>query len=242
MQKTERFWELDFLRGTAIIMMIIFHALFDLYYFGIIELSLAGFWGFFQKIIAVIFISLVGICLTISYSRAKREKTQIQLFLKYLKRGSKIFGLGLIITLATLIFLEKGFIFFGILHFIGISIILAYFFLEIKIWNLILGTLLIINGLFLNKMLFSFKFLVWMGFPYFGLYTLDYFPLLPWFGLVLIGIFFGNMLYPDAKRIFKIRELGNKPIIKQINFLGRNSLIVYFLHQPILILLIYLLL
>ncbi len=70
---------------------------------------------------------------------------------------------------------------------------------------------------------------------------LDYFPILPWFGLVLVGIFLGNTLYRDYKRRFPIKDVSNHPISRAFIFLGRNSLIIYLLHQPILIAVLYLL-
>ena len=111
-----RYWEIDFLRGVAIIMMIVFHAIFDFTFFSSYEIDLqSGFWWLFARITASIFIFLVGISLTLSYSRKKE-------FSKYLYRGTKIFSWGLVITLVTWIFLSQGFIAFGILHFIGLSI------------------------------------------------------------------------------------------------------------------------
>ena len=124
----ERFWEIDFLRGLAIIMMILFHLLYDLDYFGNYTLNVhAGFWLYFARATATIFLLLVGISLTLSFSRAtKIKKAGNTLYLKYLKRGLKIVSWGFVITLTTWIFLREGFVVFGILHLIGISIILAY--------------------------------------------------------------------------------------------------------------------
>jgi len=69
----KRFWEIDFLRGLAIIMMILFHLLYDLNYFGEYNLNLhSGFWWYFARMTATIFILLVGISLTLSFSRAKK--------------------------------------------------------------------------------------------------------------------------------------------------------------------------
>ncbi|MFH1420521.1 MAG: heparan-alpha-glucosaminide N-acetyltransferase, partial [Candidatus Aenigmatarchaeota archaeon] len=119
----QRFWELDFLRGLAVIMMITFHFIFDLSFFGIAGIDLSGpLLLTFQRAIAGIFILLVGICMTISYSRTP-EELQAR---KYLWRSIKIFGLGMLITAMTFVFVPAGTIWFGILHFIGISIILSY--------------------------------------------------------------------------------------------------------------------
>jgi len=68
--KNERFWEIDLLRGIAIIMMIIFHILFDLVFLGIIKINLySGLNLLFLYSIGTIFLLLVGVSLSLSYSR-----------------------------------------------------------------------------------------------------------------------------------------------------------------------------
>lgn len=231
----KRFWEIDFLRAIAVIMMIIFHALYDFNYFNIYKFNVnAGFWLYFARATASIFIFLVGISLILSFSKAKNNS-----YSKYFKKGLKVFFLGLIISLVTYLFLEKGFIIFGILHFIGISVILSYPFLKLKRLNLVLGVVLILIGIYLNEFQFSFNWLLWAGLKPQNFYTLDYFPLLPWFGVVLFGIFFGNALYKDYKRRFKLPNLTKFSIIRKLCFVGQNSLIIYLIHQPILIILLY---
>ena len=230
-----RFWEIDSLRGLAILMMISFHFLYDLNFFGNYNFNLhSGFWWLFARITAAIFILLVGISLTISYSRTKAP------FTKYLKRGLKIFSWGLLITIATFIFLRNGFIIFGVLHFIGIAIIIAYPLIRLRIRNLILGIFFILIGIYLSAFTFNFPYLLWLGLTPASFYTFDYFPILPWFGVILIGIFLGNKLYPNAKRSFNIIDLSKLRIIKLLSFLGRHSLFIYLLHQPVLIALLYL--
>ena len=65
-----RFWEIDSLRGLAIVMMVIFHLIFDLYFFGIYSFNVhSGFLWWFARITAFIFIFLVGVSLSLSYSR-----------------------------------------------------------------------------------------------------------------------------------------------------------------------------
>ena len=236
-----RFWEIDLLRGIAIILMIIFHILYDLNYFDIYKLSLySGYFLIYVYLNASLFIVLVGISLSLSYSRAKTTLTKKELQLKYLLRGLKIFGLGIIVTLATWIYLKDGYVIFGVLHCIGISIILAYPFIKFRYPNLILGMVLIFSGIIVKTLTFDFYWLVWLGFTPPQFYTVDYFPLLPWFGVVLVGIFIGNSLYHKNKRRFRMKDLSQSIFVRFFCFLGRNSLIIYFLHQLIIVGLIYL--
>jgi len=237
----QRFWEIDFLRGLAIIMMIIFHFFYDLNYFGVQRINLkSGFWWIFGRMIATNFILLVGISLTLSYSRVKKNKTSWKLFKKYFLRGLKIFGWGLIITFITWTFLKRGFIIFGILHLIGISIILAYPFLKLRSWNLLLGVIFLLLGLYIENLTFNSYWLIWAGFKPYYFYTVDYFPIFPWFGVILFGLFLGNFLYPSGKRRLKIRDLSSLSLVKLFCFLGKNSLLIYLIHQPILITFLYL--
>lgn len=240
-KSNERFWEIDVLRGIAIILMIIFHILYDLNYFQLINLSLyTGYFLIYVYLIGILFFLLVGISLTLSYTKSKEFLTKNKLKIKFIKRGLKIFILGLFITLITWLYLDEGFIIFGVLHCIGISIILVYPFLKIRYPNLLIGVLLISIGLFLKNFTFDFQWLIWLGFRYSSFYTIDYFPILPWLGVILIGIFLGNTFYPNHNRKFRILDLSNFKIVKFFIYLGQNSLIIYFIHQPILLSIIYL--
>lgn len=239
----KRFWEIDLLRGIAIIMMIIFHILYDLNYFDICKIDLnADFFLIFFYPFGAVFLLLVGISLTLSYSRAQNTLTKKRLSLKFLMRGLKIFGYGLLITLATWLYLQEGFIIFGVLHCIGLSIILSYPFLRFRVTNLVLGLVFICTGLILKMLTFDFSWFVWLGFKPIQFYTVDYYPLLPWFGVVLIGIFLGNSLYQNNKRTFNLNDYSHLIFVRFFCFLGRHSLIIYLLHQPILVCLVYLLL
>ena len=123
----ERFWEVDALRGLAVIAMVAFHILFDLNYFAGYHFSIdSGILLLLGRFASVTFVFLAGLALTLSYNKAAIHMGQKDLFKKYLFRGLKIFGLGLIITAITYIFFPQEFIVFGVLHLIGISIILAF--------------------------------------------------------------------------------------------------------------------
>ncbi len=236
----KRFWEIDFLRGIAIVLMIIFHAIYDINYFGRYGFNLhSGLGLYLARAASVTFILLVGISLTLSYSRAKKMQKTNNLFSKYLKRGLKIFSWGLIITLITWIFLRGCFVKFGILHFIGLSIILAYPFLKLRYFNLTAGIIFICIGNYFKNMTFDFSWLMWMGLLPQHMCTVDYFTIFPWFGLILIGIFLGNSFYSSYIRKFKIPDISNKYFIKLFCVLGRNSLLIYLIHQPILIAILY---
>jgi uncharacterized membrane protein len=226
-----RLWEVDFSRGIAIILMIIFNYSFALKYLNIFTIADGLlYWYIFPRFIGGMFIFIAGLSLTLMHRQNKEVAHK-----KFFSRGLKIFGLGILITIITYLTFPQAFILFGILHFIGISIILGQFFLKFRKLNLLLGLLLIIIGFYLQSLNFDFKWLLWLGFTPNNFYTFDYWPILPWFGVTLLGIFLGNMLYREGKRNFKIKDLSNLSVVKFLSFLGRNSLTIYLLHQPLLI-------
>jgi len=235
-----RLWELDFLRGIAIILMIIFHFIYDLNHYSVVQYVLwKGPFAITASIIASIFVILLGISLTISYQKKMTTIPPSSIYKNYVKRGLKIFSLGLVITLISWIIIPERFVIFGILHCIGICIIISIPFLKYIKLNLLLGSILITTGLYLRILEFDFSWLIPLGFLPSNYFTIDYFPLLPWFGVVLIGISLGNYFYPHAQRRYHFNDLSAKKIPQRICFIGRHSLHIYFIHQPILVGLIF---
>lgn len=234
-RKGGRFWEVDAARGIAILMMAFYHLSYDLEAFGGYGIDVTtGWWAFFSDTIASLFLFLVGVSLAISHARAVAGDPGRSLFLKYLFRGLRIVGYGMLLTLVTW-YLGVGIIVFGILHLIGVSIILAYPLLRFRLTNLFLGLGVFAVGEYmrLQNVSSASPGLLPFGVAPENLFMPDYRPLLPWFGVVLIGLFFGNVLY--GRRESVIRESGAPLLARPLGFLGRNSLLIYLIHQPILI-------
>ena len=225
----KRFWEVDFLRGIAILMMVMYHSLWNLNHFYNIGVSVSeGFWGAFQVTTASLFLFLAGVSLTISSAGNNTG------YAKYLKRGLKIFSFGLIITLVTKLIFPNGFVVFGILHLIGVSIIISYVFRKFGYLNLLFGVGFIAVGALLKGYAVDFDWLFFLGVYSGSFYSLDYFPVFPWFGVILIGMFFGDLLYSNNKRNFKLKDLPENVAARFVCFLGKKSLIIYLLHQIVL--------
>ena len=201
--------------------MVIYLTVYNLSYFGHYRIqAVSGFWLYFARTTANLFIFLVGVSLYISYIKARKIiKDNRLLYLKYLIRGSKIFCWGMLITAITWLIFKSSAVIFGILHLIGISVIIAYPFLKMNFWNLPIGIILIILGAYIKGFSFDFPWLLWIGFKPKNFYTLDYFPLLPWFGVILIGIFVGSLLYEDKIRKYSLIDFSGALIIKSFSFL-----------------------
>jgi uncharacterized membrane protein len=236
-----RFWEIDLLRGVAILMMIFYHVLYDLDRFGGLGIEIhTGFWRYFAFATASLFLLLVGVSLTLSYARASHTSSEQRLFPKYLNRGVRIFAWGLVITAVTWVLMRDGFVRWGILHLIGLSIILAFPLLKLRYGNLMLGSLLLLLGMLIRNLQVGSPWLLWLGFMPAQFTSVDYFPVLPWFGVVLIGVFVGNSLYPGYQRIFRLQDRSHRLPVRSLDLLGRHSLLIYLVHQPVLVVALFL--
>ena len=227
---------MDVARAGAIAMMVVYHLMYDLNFFGGYPIeSTSGFWASFADATAGAFLFLVGVSLAISYSRASASRPGRSLFGKYLLRGLRILAYALALT-AVFLLLGMGVVAFGILHLIGVSIILAYPLLRYRFANLILGLSLIAVGLYMRIEGLSSEspWLLPFGVVPENLVMPDYRPLLPWFGVVLLGVFAGNVVYGGGRRPALFAGKAPAPA-RPLLPLGRNSLFIYLVHQPILI-------
>ncbi len=232
----QRLWEVDTVRGIAIVLMIAYHFIFDLAFFGAYATNMyASSWQLVARSIGTTFILLMGISLTLTYHRLKPQLGQKQLFRKYLQRGAMLFGLGLVISVVTYFLLGRQFVVFGILHLLGIAAILSFPFLRSRWVSLAGGVAAIGLGAYLRSIDTLSPWLLWLGVPQFGRTMVDYYPIFPWFGIVLLGVFLGYTLYPRGSRRYALPDLSHTAPIRALGYLGKHSLLIYLIHQPILL-------
>lgn len=237
MESRCRLWEIDLFRGIAILMMVIFHTVFDISFFGIAPVDVShGFWRYVAYATASLFLLIVGVSLVISYARARQKISGIPLALKFVYRGAFIFALGLLVTLGTWLYLREGFVIFGILHLIGISVMLSPLFFRFGKFNILFGLACLPAGWIISGLGGS-SFLLPLGIIPPGFASVDYTPLFPWFGMVLIGLGIGEYLYSGGVRQFPLRPLPDF-LVSPLSFPGRHSLVIYLVHQPIIVLLL----
>lgn len=228
-----RYAEVDMLRGIALIMMVIFHTAFDLQFLGIVPLEVgSGPWRMLAWSTGGLFLFLVGVSLSLSAARNTLGAGRPD-YGRFARRGLRIFAYGLVITATTALIIPRGMILFGILHCIGLSIILAPLFFRFGRYNLLIATAVIVLG-WLIAPLNGPWCLLWSGIHPAGWTTLDYYPLLPWFGLVLAGYAAGTVCYPGGKRRPGIPAPDGSRW-KGLVFLGQYSLPIYFVHQPVIL-------
>lgn len=241
MSGESRLWEIDCARGIAILMMIIFHTVFDLSFFAIYPVDAATmFWRYFAYATATLFLLIVGISLVISHDRAAVKLSGFPLVQKFVLRGAGIVARGLLVTLATWLYLPQGYVVFGILHLIGVSVLLSPFFFRLKAWNIPAGILCVLIGWFVTSHISLPSpsiLLLPLGIHTPSFWSVDYTPLFPWLGVVLIGMGAGAFLYAGATRHFTLTPLPDC-FVRPFSFLGRHSLVIYLVHQPVIILLL----
>lgn len=219
--KTNRIYEIDVLRGFAIVLMAIFHFSYDLAIFRFVQIDFLNdpYWVTFRVIIVSLFVSMTGMSLYISYHK--------EVHIGKLIRRTKILALSAIaISVGTYFTFNNQWIFFGIIHFMLVASIIGAFFTRMPIISLVVGVAIIILS-YMN--LINLNFLMdWMrdtfNLPY---QTMDLVPLFPWLGVVLIGI------YLQYQSLFGFTFSKSK-IKDTLSYLGKHSLFIYMIHQPIL--------
>lgn len=236
----KRFIEIDFARGFAVLGMIFFHTAYDLDYLNIFDLNLSsGFLWIIGRATAIIFLLLVGISLNLSYSKSLKKLSKRKLRDKYIIRGFRIFLLGLVITAATWAYSPNYTIWFGVLHLIGFMIMITLITIKMSERVLILlSASMLLIGYSIKSSVISIPYLLWLGLRPENFQTFDYFPIFPWAGFILFGLFIGKHFYPKGKPKIKSPSLEKHILIRKIAFLGEYSLIIYFIHQPILLLIL----
>lgn len=241
-KKSKRYTLLDSIRGGTIIAMIVYHALWDLVH--IFDVSIPWFASegasIWQQSIRWTFLLLSGFCWSLSRN--------------HFKRSLIVLGASVLISGVTLLFMPDSVILFGVLSLIGtamlVTIPLDKLFRKLSPYmGLILSAVLFVLtrhvrrgtigvGNFviarLPESLFANYFTAYLGFPHDGFFSTDYVPVIPWIFLFWAGYF----LY----RIFERRKWlsGLSCLhIEPLEWVGRHSLVIYLLHQPIVYALLY---
>lgn len=227
----QRIWELDALRGLCILGMVAVHLLYDLA--GLYGLQFGAAFAFLQNWGGVLFVLISGICATLG-SRTVR-------------RGLTVFGCGMVCTLVTagvyrLGLADAGIVIrFGVLHCLGLCMILFPPLKKLPAWALgAAGAALAALGMAFFNIRVESPYLFPLGLVTKQFRSADYFPLLPFFGFFLLGAALGKLLYRKKATLFPKTDSGALPI-RFLTRCGRAALPIYLLHQPLLMLLLYLL-
>lgn len=241
-RSSSTFGEIDMLRGIAIIMMVIYHFMFDLAFFGYSrQVFEVPFWDGFQKATASLFILTAGVSAVLAAQSGRLASLSLaQRWQSFAIRGGTVFGWGLVLSLITYLALGRDlYIRFGVLHLLGLSIAVSYPFLSRRWLALALGCILYFIGSLLEDRSFEgpITWLAWLGFASADSMAVDYFPFIRWFGVFLVGTFIGQTNYTGDRRPVTSRLLQAVPV-SLLRQLGQRALPIYLLHQPILFVLL----
>ncbi len=244
-RKKQRLQTIDSLRGLTMVSMILYHFCWDLKYLCGFDMPwYGGLWSFiWQQSICWSFIMIAGFCMHFARSP--------------IRNGVLVFLCGIIVSCVTILVAPEAQVMFGVLTLLGTSMILVGvaqlllksliadkkefvdpffgFFTSVILFALTktinhgylsLGPLM----MELPSALYSGSFMTFLGFMDEDFYSADYFSLMPWFFLFLVGYFLYGII--RNTRLFKSRTFHVK--LPFFAWFGRFSLIVYMLHQVVL--------
>ena len=219
----ERFGEIDVLKSVAIVLMVLFHFVYDLTEFTTINIDYRDpFWFIVGKISALLFIFISG--LANGFSRSP------------VRRGVIVLFYGMIITVVTYLVLKEEYVRFGILHFLGVTMILSPVLFRLSsrtLWGLAVSSALL--GFWFKNQVLKMSLFLPFGLMYDGFSSIDYYPLFPYLAVSILGILAYRRFYAHRmKPQFSFRQ--NSELVR---WSSQKSLGIYLLHQPIILLIFF---
>ncbi len=217
---------LDGWRGAAVLAMIAYHFGFDLNHLGWLQQNLNEdpAWRMARTLILGNFLFLAGAGFALAQQRSAPPRRQ-------LTRIARIAAAALLVTLGSRLAFPQSAIYFGTLHAIAVMGLLL---MALPNWGwglCLLGAAIIGGNLAYANEIFNQPALSWLGLRTFRPRTEDYVPLIPWFGICLIGC--GSMRV--ALRRDSLARWSQVAAPSWLAWSGRHSLAIYLLHQPLLL-------
>ena len=241
---SERLWEVDLARTAAIVMMVVYHTGYDVEMLGpTVPIDpFSGGWRALQVATGSSFLFIVGVSLWISNARSRaRGLSGRALYRRHARRAGEVLAAALLVTVVTRIALGDDYIRFGILHCIGVAMLILPLLVRLAPpLTLALGVAVIAGGLALadaGPRSDAFGLLV-LGVRRTGSAGVDWYPLLPWLGPAILGLAAGALLYPEGRRGRWGRWLPTPAAARLLGLPGRHALPIYLVHQPVLIALV----
>lgn len=234
-QTRPRFAIVDIARGAALLGMVVYHFFWDLAFlrFFPVDVAYDPGWVAFARSLLTAFLLLVGVGLVLGHGNGIRWRP-------FWRRLAILVGAALLITVATVVAFPDSYVYFGILHAIALFSLLALPFLRAPLW-LTIATAAIVTILPMVYVdpLFDQRIWSWIGLWVVAPPANDLVPIFPWFGIVLLGIILARLVLasPLAARLAKIE--ASNPVTGAFATAGRWSLLIYLLHQPILLAVLY---
>lgn len=231
-----RFARIDVLRGLAMVWMAGFHLCFDLNHFGLLEprqnFYRDPFWLNQRTVIVTLFLLCVGLGQAVALRAEATGGLASRFSPRFWRRWLQVAACALAVTLGSALMFPKSWIGFGVLHGIAVMLILARLAapLGTGLWPLAVGALLLPQ--LWRHPFFDEPYAHWVGLVTRKPITEDWVPVLPWVGVVLIGLALGRWLLGRRRSWLA----GAVPrVTAPLALLGRWPLSFYMLHQPVFI-------
>ncbi|QXT38707.1 DUF1624 domain-containing protein [Gymnodinialimonas ceratoperidinii] len=221
---------LDIARSLALLAMAVFHFVFDLEMFGHVAPGTAGtgFWRGLAIATAGSFLFLAGVGLWLSHGAGIRWPA-------FWRRFAMIAGAAALVSLGTYIAFPQAFVFFGILHAIALCSLLGLLVLRLPVVVILaLAVAVFYAPDALRGPAFDAPWWWWSGLQTVRVSTVDYEPVFPWFAPVLAGIA-ASKLASQSGLWARLSNPAPSRAARLAGLPGRYSLVIYLIHQPILI-------
>ncbi len=227
---TPRLPALDIARTLAIVAMVTYHFAFDLELFGYLArgtTTLPGPWRALAIATAGSFLFLAGVSLWMAHGTGIRWRA-------FGWRFAKVAGAAAIVSLATYAAFPEAFVFFGILHSIALCSLLGLAALRLPAGvTLLIAIAVFFAPDFARADLFNAPWLWWTGLQTIPLSSVDYEPIFPWFAPFLAGLALAKLADHFGLRT-RLTHANPSRALRLASWPGRHSLIIYLIHQPIL--------
>ena len=222
----QRYDRLDALRGAAIVWMALFHLVFDLNLYGLIEprqnFYRDPFWTGQRTAIVSLFLLCAGLGQAVALEAS-------QGWPRFWRRWAQVAGCALLVSLGSAWMFPRSWISFGVLHGMAVMLIAARLLGPLRGWLWLLGAVAIALPWWLQHPFFDSRLTIWVGLVTRKPVTEDYVPVLPWLGVMLWGLAAGQWLLAHRRGLLAgVVPAGLQPLA----LLGRWPLSFYMLHQP----------
>ncbi len=241
--RNKRIEALDLLRGGAMVLVVIYHILYDLVYIYKIDIPRPLVPG--QPEIEFVHICFLWVLFAVSGICSGYSRDPV-------KRGVVLYIIGWLITAVTSYIMPSQLIVFGVLSCFGACMAITSLIRPVidKIPPYLLAVMMILLWIMFSD--FHRGGIIHLGFtditvplPAAGdylypvgiksryFYSSDYFPVIPYIFMFITG--YAVHGYVRSGRLPKWFYRSSPDALKVIGFIGRHSLIIYALHQPVLL-------